>query len=199
MMIGASKDAVASWETERNGLSPQFAKRIEFATGVDAGSLLAGSGVLKGRDLSGRLTAYTLELFKRHLATRTGRSDEVNARGHAKNCADALALLFVAAAQPVRGNKGQRLPAVVQSFIQWCEVTRKDFKLEKEIEAQLSQRPGEWSLTHTWGQWRTMQKEDPTVCRAMGFKDDPRKPAGESLTLKMVTVPVWTPGYPMRG
>jgi transcriptional regulator with XRE-family HTH domain len=199
MMIGASKDAVASWETERNRLSPQFAKRIEFATGVDAGSLLAKSGVLNGRDVSGKLTPYTLELFKWHLRTRTGRSDEANARGHAKNCADALALLFVAAPQPVRGNKGQRLPAVVQSFIEWCEATRKDFGLEKEIDAELRQRPGELSLTHTWGQWRRMQKEDPAVCRAMGFKDDPRKPDGESLTLEIVTVPVWTPGYPMRG
>jgi hypothetical protein len=190
---------VASWETERNRLSPQFAKRIEFATGVDARSLLASSGVLKGRDLSGKLTPYTLEFFKWHLRTQTGRSDEVNARGHARNCADALALLFVAAAQPVRGNKGQRLAAVVQSFIQWCEATRKDFKLEKEIDAQLRQRPGELALTHTWGQWRTTQKEDPTMCGAMGFKDDPRKADGESLTLKMVTVPVWRPGYPMMG
>jgi transcriptional regulator with XRE-family HTH domain len=199
MMIGASKDAVASWETERNRLSPQFAKRIEFATGVDAGSLLASSGVLKGRDQSGRLAAYTRELFNQQLRTQMGTSDGVNARGHAKNCADALALLFVAAAQPVRGNKGQRLPAVVQSFIQWCEATRKDFRLEKEIDAQLRQRPGELALTHTWGQWRRMQKEDPAMCRAMGFRNDPRKPDGESLTLEIVTVPVWTPGYPMRG
>ena len=109
------------------------------------------------------------------------------------------ALLFVAAAQPVRRNKGQRLPAVVQSFIQWCAATRKDFKLEREIDVQLRQRPGELSLTHTWGQWRRMQREDPTVCRAMGFRDDPGKPDGQSLTLKMVTFPVWTPGYPMRG
>jgi len=197
MMVGASKDAVVSWELARNQLSPQFAKRIEFATGVDARSLLR-KGRLMGRGFAGHLAPYTRELFDKHTRTRVGRSDEVNARGHAKNCNEALELLFVAAAQPLRGEK-YRLPGVVQSFIEWCEATRKDFKLEKEIDAQLGQRPRKLVLTHPWGQWRQMQQEDPQVCRAMGFKDDPKKADGESLTLETVTYPIWMPGYPMRG
>ena len=49
-MIGASKDAVVSWEVGRNELSESFARRIEFATGVEAKSLLhksnpAGEGL----------------------------------------------------------------------------------------------------------------------------------------------------------
>ena len=43
-MIGASKDAVASWETGRNRLSEPFAPRMAFATGVDAKALLRGRG-----------------------------------------------------------------------------------------------------------------------------------------------------------
>ncbi len=38
--IGASKDAVASWETGRNDLSAGLARRISLATGVDERSLL---------------------------------------------------------------------------------------------------------------------------------------------------------------
>ena len=41
-MIGASKDAVASWETGRNRLSRQFARRIAFATGVEEGAAARG-------------------------------------------------------------------------------------------------------------------------------------------------------------
>src|SRR6476646_2356488 len=74
-MIGASKDAVASWETERNQLSRQFAKRIEFATGVEAGSLLRKGGILMGRGYGGRQVVYTKDLFDEHVKTRTGRSD----------------------------------------------------------------------------------------------------------------------------
>jgi DNA-binding transcriptional regulator YiaG len=42
-MIGASKDAVANWETGRNRLSRPFARRIAFATGVEEGALLCGA------------------------------------------------------------------------------------------------------------------------------------------------------------
>ena len=45
-MIGASRDAVASWETGRNKLSPPFARRIAMATGVEEGPLLRGRGGL---------------------------------------------------------------------------------------------------------------------------------------------------------
>lgn len=46
-MIGASKDAVASWETGRNKLSRQFAWRIAFATRVGEEALLRGRGALR--------------------------------------------------------------------------------------------------------------------------------------------------------
>jgi len=44
-----------------------------------------------------------------------------------------------------------------------------------------------------------MQKEDPVACRFMGFKDDPKKADKENLRLESNAVPVWRPGYPMRG
>lgn len=198
-MIGASKDAVVSWELGRNALSEGFARRVEFATGVERRSLMRRSGPLHGRGFGGMLLPYSRDLYRKHAETRTGRPDEVNARGHARNCAEALELLFVAAAQPVRRDKGRRLPALVQSFIQWCDQAREDFELEGGIDTQLMKRPSKLTITHRWGEWRRMKREDPNVCRHMGFKDDPAKPDGESLTLETTTFPIWRPGYPMRG
>ena len=72
MMIGASKDTVVSWETRRNRLSPQFARRIEFATGAEARSLLRRRGRLMGRGFGGHLLPYTRELYESHLRTGVG-------------------------------------------------------------------------------------------------------------------------------
>ena len=44
-----------------------------------------------------------------------------------------------------------------------------------------------------------MQKDDPTVCRLMGFEDDPTKSDKENLQLEAETIPVWLPGRLMRG
>jgi hypothetical protein len=115
-----------------------------------------------------------------------------------RNCTDALELLFMAASQ-TQGKVRNRMPAVMDSFSQWCERTRVDFQLDRKIEEQLQQRKSKLVLNHTYGQWRRMQKEDPAACRMMGFKDDPRKGEGENLRLEMETVPAWRPGYPMRG
>ena len=195
---GASKDAVASWEIGRSRLSPPFARRIAQATGVEEEPLLLGRG---------RLTTYipfeghppfTAETFERHRKTYWGRSDETAARQHIQYCADALGLLFLAAAQPGAGKTPCRLPAVVDSFIQWCERTREDFRLEAEIDAQLAARKSKLVVNHTYRQWRAMQREDPAACRLLGFKDDPKKGDDENLRLEAETVPIWWPGRPMR-
>jgi len=200
VMIGASKDTVVSWERGHNGngLSPAFAKRIEFATGADAESLLRERGGIEGRGFAGRLVPYTFEMYENHVKTRVGRSDEVNAKEHAKNCADALEVLFLAAAQPVRGEKF-RLPGVVQSFIEWCERSREDFQLGKAIDQELGKRTKKVEITLRYGEWRWKQKEEPGICRSFGFKDDPKKADGEGLTLSMTVYPIWKPGWPMRG
>src|SRR5215472_9030412 len=120
-MIGASKDAVVSWENGRNRLSPTFARRIELATGVDGRLLLRGVSLpLTGAGL-GEPRVYTEGDFELHRKTEWGRSDEEGAKRHVERCADALELLFRAAAKPGGGKIRYRLPGVVDSFIQWCE------------------------------------------------------------------------------
>jgi transcriptional regulator with XRE-family HTH domain len=197
-MIGASKDAVASWEIGRNKLSAQFARRIAFATGVEEASMLRGHGPLTCRSFTGRRAPFSVEMFEHHTSIQRGVSEEATVRRHLRNCMDALELLLVAASQTERKVRN-RMPAVMDSFSQWCERTRADFQLDKKIEEQLRQRKSRLVLNHTYRQWRTMLKEDPTACRLMGFKDNPRKADGENLRLEAEMMPMWRPGYPMRG
>jgi len=132
VMIGASKDAVASWEVSRNNLSDTFARRIALATGVEAEDLLRGRIPLMTRT-GGQRTPFTAETFKAHRASYWGGSDEAAARRHFRHCSEALELLFQAASQTTTAKGPSRLPAVVGSFIQWCEETREHFQLEKAV------------------------------------------------------------------
>jgi transcriptional regulator with XRE-family HTH domain len=197
-MIGASKDAVASWEIGRSRLSPPFARRIAQATGADQKPLLRGRGPVTTYIPFKGHPPFTLATFAQHRSTYWGRSAESAARLHHKNSTDALGLLFLAAAQPAGGKRPCRLPAVVDSFIQWCEQTRKDFQLEAEVNAQLDLRKEKVVVNHSYGQWRAMQKEDPVACRFMGFKDNPEKRDEENLRLVAEVPPIWWPGRPMR-
>ena len=197
-MIGAPKDAVASWETGRNRLSRQFARRIAFATGVEEGALLRGGGPLRCYVPFAGRQAFTEASFGQYRKSYWGRSEEAAAKRHWGNCVDALGLLFMALAQP-HGRTRYRLPRVLDSFLQWCERTREEFHLEPEIQKLLEQRKAKLVINHTYGQWRKMKKDDPTVCRLMGFEDDPTKSERENLQLEAETIPVWMPGRLMRG
>jgi DNA-binding XRE family transcriptional regulator len=197
-MIGASKDAVASWETGRNRLSRQFARRIAWATGVEEGALRRGRGPLRCYVPWAGRQAFTEASFDQYRKSYWGRSETAAAKQHLRNCVDALGLLFMAASQP-HGRTRYRLPGVLDSFLQWCERTRREFQLEPEIEKLLEQRKAKLVISHTYGQWRQMQEDDPTGCRLMGFVDDPAKSDKENLQLEAETIPVWLPGRPMRG
>lgn len=197
-LIGASKDVVASWEIGRSRLSPAFARRIAFATGVDAEALRRARGPLTVQDpLRGRVP-FTAEAFQRYRERVWGRSDAAAARQHLKHCADALELILVAAAGSGDSQAPSQLPAVLVSFAQWCDQTREDFQLGAPIDAQLDQRKRTDTFNRTYRQWRAMQKEDPDMCRTLGFKDDPAKRDDEYLRLTLETVPLWRPGHSMR-
>jgi transcriptional regulator with XRE-family HTH domain len=197
-MIGASKDAVASWETGRNKLSRQFVRRIAFAIGVEEGALLRGGGPLRCYVPFVGRQAFTAASFEQYRKSYWGRSEQAAAKQHLRNCVDALGLLFMAAAQP-HGRTRYRLPGVVDSFLQWCERTREEFHLEPEIQKLLEQRKTKLVIHHTYGEWRQRQKDDPTACLIMGFKDDPTKSDKDNLQLEAETIPVWLPGHSMRG
>lgn len=197
-MIGASKDTVVSWETGRNKLSAPFARRIELATGVDGRSLLWGVSVPMTGDGLGEPRVFTRKDFDQHRATEWGRSDVEAAERHLGRCADALELLFRAAAKPGGGKVRDRLPGLADSFVQWCEGARQDFKLERGIEEQLEKRKFQAGVSLSYGEWRRMARRDPEALKAAGFKDDRRKRDEDRLRLELVLAPDWAPGRAMR-
>ncbi len=203
--VGVSKDAVASWETGRNPVSPSMARRIALVTGVDERALMNHALPLLTMNPNPQRQPYTLEEFKRHRKMFWGQTAEESVRRQLRPCMDTLELLFRAAANYGQGAKGAegaestRLPGVLGSFIQWCQQTREDFELEAGIEAQLAERKGVEVFDRSYAQWRAIAKEQPHAARLFGFKDDPKRRDEERLTLKMETVPVWMPGTSMRG
>lgn len=195
VMIGASKDAVVSWENGRNELSETFARRIALATGVDGRSLRLGISVpfSAGEDAH----AYTKEDFDRHQRTELGLSEEaaVQRREH---CLDTLMLLFEAAAEASKDKGGQRWPGLLDSFMQWGESARDDFKLGPALDALLEKRRFRAGVTQEYRDWRAMARFDPAALKAAGFKDNPKMGDREELRLELDLVPEWAPGRSMK-
>jgi DNA-binding XRE family transcriptional regulator len=195
-MIGASKDTVVSWETGRNKLSGSFAQRIAFATGADEAAMRRGMGA-QIYDYARGWRPLTRADFERHRKTAWPGGWEEGARHHLKNCADALRLLFIAAARRGKEDGRPRLPAVLASFVNWCEETRADFGLEEEIREQLMKRTFQIGMTQSYEAWRRMMKDAPAEVKA-GFRDDSSKGNEEQLRLELEVMPGWAPGRSMR-
>ena len=200
--IGVSKDAVASWEIGRNPVSASMARRIALVTGVDERALMDHTLPLLTMNPNPQRQPFSKEQFEKHRKMFWAQSAEESVRRHLRPCMDALELLFTAAAhhgQGAKGTENTRLPGVIGAFIHWCQLTRQDFELGGEIDAQLEQRKGKIELTHSYGQWRQMAKEQPHTARLFKFKDNPKRGDQEMLTLGMESIPQWNPGYDMRG
>ena len=79
---------------------------------------------------------YTKEDFERHQRTEWSGTEEAQAERLAR-CQDTLELLFRAAARADGDPPRQRLPGLMDSFMQWCESAREDFKLGPALDEQL--------------------------------------------------------------
>lgn len=194
-MLGVSKDTVASWETGRNQLSAAMARRLELVTGVDGRSLLLGVSVpfSRGRDVH----EYTAEDFKQHRQTAWAGSDEAAARELLEHCGDTLELLLLAAVR-AGGAERNRLPGLMDAFMQWCQSAREDFELGPEIDAELRKRGRRTGITQNYRTWRAMARQDGASLKAAGFRDDPTKDEREELRLELKAVPGWAPGRSMK-
>ena len=197
VMIGVSKDAVVSWEIGRNQVSATFARRIALVTGVDGRMLRLGVSVPFCNEASGEARVYTAEDFERHQQTEWGRADEESARRQLEHCHDTMELLLLAAVQPGQDGIRHRLPGVMDSFMQWCESTREDFKLGPQIDEQLERRRFKAGMTQEYRDWRAMARGNAKGLKAAGFQDDPSKNK-EALRLEVELVPGWAPGRSMR-
>ena len=195
VMIGVSKDAVVSWETGRNELSATFARRIALVTGVDGRTLRLGVSVPFSQAADAHV--YTKEDFERHQRTEWSGTEEAQAERLAR-CQDTLELLFRAAARAGGDPPRQRLPGLMDSFMQWCESAREDFKLGPAIDEQLGQRRFRAGITQEYRDWRAMARVDPEALKAAGFQDDPSRGDTEQLRLELELMPGWAPGRSMK-
>ena len=195
VIIGVSKDAVVSWEIGRNELSATYARRIALVTGVDGRVLRLGVSVPISQDADAHV--YTKEDFERHQRTEWSDTEEAQGERLAR-CQDTLELLFRAAARAGGNPPRQRLPGLMDSFMQWCESARGDFKLGPAIEEQLARRRFRAGMTQEYRDWRAMARGNPEGLKAAGFKDDPSRGDREELRLELELVPGWAPGRSMK-
>ena len=100
--------------------------------------------------------------------------------------------------QALRNPPHQRLPGVMDSFMQWCERAREDFKLGSVLDEQLAQRRFRAGMTQENRDWRTMARGNPEGLKASGFQDDPSRGDKEELRLVLDLVPGWAPGRSMK-
>jgi hypothetical protein len=82
------------------------------------------------------------------------------------------------------GTGWNQLPGVLDAFMQWCEQTREDFQLGRQIEAQLDQRRYPIGVTFRYREWRQLAQEDAVKVAALGFQDDPTKAGHNALRLE---------------
>lgn len=195
VIIGASKDAVVSWETGRNELSETFARRIALATGVDGRSLRLGLSVPFSAAQDAHV--YTKADFERHQETELGMTPEATAR-RLEHCLDTMTLLLEAAARASEDKAGQRWPGLLDSFMQWGESAREDFELGPALDALLEKRRFRAGMTQEYRDWRAMARGNAEGLAANGFKDDPSKGDREPLRLELELVPEWAPGRSMK-
>jgi hypothetical protein len=194
-MIGASKDAVISWENGRNPVSESFLNRIVAATGVDRNTLSRGDGIVLDR----RGFPYTRATCERW---RNRRGPE-RLQSVLRDCEDTLSLILEASARAGSCRLEDRFDGVFVSFITWAEQTRNDFKLGNQIDQLLAQRRIREKVGGRFGQFRNAIRTGPFGPRRFNFhfKDDPHKRDSEQIEVVCESIPTWTPGgcmYPKR-
>ena len=194
-MLGVSKDAVVSWEIGRNELSATWARRIALVTGVDGRTLRLGVSVPFSQAEDAHV--YTKEDFERHQRTEWSVTEEAQAERLAR-CQDTLELLFGAAGRSDGDPPRQRLPGLMDSFMQWCERAREDFKRGSAIDEELAQRRFRAGMTQEYRDWRAMARGNAAGLKAAGYPDDPSQGDKEELRLELELVPGWAPGRSMK-
>ena len=140
---------------------------------------------------------YTKADFERHQQTEWSGTEEARAE-RLGYCRDTLELLFRAAARADGDPPRQRLPGLMDSFMEWCESAREDFKLGPAIDEQLAQRKFRAGMTQEYRDWRAMSRGNPEGLKAVVYQDDPSKGDKEELRLELELVPGWAPGRSMK-
>jgi transcriptional regulator with XRE-family HTH domain len=132
-LIGASKEAVISWENGRNPLSGRFLWLIYQTTGADIMEMANGNGIVLNLEHK-PYTKDDFESWKRTYSDGYARAYRERYESTGGPLQEPfLNELLLAAARPGPSRIRDQFLGVLGSFIQWRIRTIKDFRLEKRI------------------------------------------------------------------
>jgi len=132
-MIGVSIHTIISVENGRNQLSEKLARQIRIATGANLLKSSKGKiGNIKGEELTKESFDDWRSSFGSDEKSVLGRFDEIKFW---------IEVFFRAAARPGVGGNRDRFPALYTSLIDWFYDTNKAFKLDREIDDVLEEKP----------------------------------------------------------
>jgi transcriptional regulator with XRE-family HTH domain len=188
-MVGVSRNTVANIVSGRSPLDRKLASRIYQATGAAYGAYLAGWDDV----VSAYGQPYTKETFKNWRGSQNQETDAQSGRKFFEFACDTLRILVLAANE---GKWKTRLPALQQSFREWCQESYEQFDLRYPVEKTLKQRKYVDELTMGYGDWRHPHREHERTF--YGFKDNPKKRDDDYLTLRAEKCPKWMPCGNMR-
>jgi transcriptional regulator with XRE-family HTH domain len=183
-MVGVSPNTIANIETGRSPLKHDLALKINAATGVSAWHYLAGDDRLL--DFSGQ-APYSHAEFENWRKNYSG-TDEKRMNEFFEAASDSLNLIFRAAIKC--GSPKNHLPALRQSFYDWCDDSIKYFQLKNPLDEILKEeRKFIDELTMRYRDWR--RKDMVSWQKFYGFKNDPKKSGDELLTLQVKVYSHW--------
>jgi len=190
-MVGVSPNIIANVKSGRSPLKPELAQKIYVATGAWHVPYFRQH---RGDDrlLSIYETPYTKATFE-HWRKNYGRADQKSINEFFEYASDTLFVMLTAAGKCKLKN---HLPALRQSFWDWCVKSYKFFQLEKPIDEVLKERKFIDELTMNYGDWR--QNDLMGWREYYEFKDDKRKHNDENLTLRIEAHPGFRPCSDMK-
>ena len=180
-MVGVTPNTIANVMTGRSPLNQKLAQKIYVATGAYHWPYFRGDDKVYALDG----TTYSKAEFENWLKNYSD-SDEKRVGEFFNYASDTLQVLLNGAARCKLKN---HLPALRQSFLDWCVESYKNFDLEKPIKEFLEGRKYIQELTMNYQHWRDPHPVNVSLARRYEFKDDPRKLDHENLTLRYETRP----------
>lgn len=184
--VGVAEVTIRKIENGGLNMSLDLAQRIRLFTGADSAELLKGK---TGKALGSGGAPYTKGTFEYWKKTFFVSSKK-NAIKYFNDSNGWLQVLLLASAQPTVG----KLPAVYMSFLEWLEKTKAEFKLDKQVDALLNQL--DFIETRTFTYEFIRNKNAQPFVKYYGLKNDPRKKASDTVTVKAKQFPMWSTSGP---
>lgn len=183
-MLGEEPKTIINIENGRTRLDGTLASKIQAATGVSAWLYLRGKN--RPLDFSGK-SPYTRAHFDYWIKIHSDDDDE-SINKFSELARDTFLLMMRAAKKC--GTPKNHLPALKMSFHFWCADAIKNFQLQTSLDEILkSERKYIKERTMSYRDWRRPEMHGDR--QFYEFKDDPKKPDSELLTLRVQAHAGW--------